>query len=207
MPPRLVIFDMDDVLCHYDLGRRLRALSQISGKTPRDIRAAIWDSGFEDDADSGGYPDADVYLAEFSYRIGHTITRQQWIAARRESMIPSSDVLALAEAIGKVSRLAIYTNNGPIVKSSLAELFPEAAAIFKERYCSYEFGTKKPDPDSFTKLLTTIEISPADTWFIDDKRSNVQGARLAGLKAHHFRSYEALAKDVKNMGYEIAGIA
>ena len=198
---------MDDVLCHYDLGRRLRALSQISGKTPRDIRAAIWDSGFEDDADSGGYPDADVYLAEFSYRIGHTITRQQWIAARRESMIPSSDVLALAEAIGKVSRLAIYTNNGPIVKSSLDELFPEAAAIFKERYCSYEFGTKKPDPDSFTKLLTAIEISPADTWFIDDKRSNVQGARLAGLKAHHFRSYEALAKDVKSMGYEIAGIA
>jgi FMN phosphatase YigB (HAD superfamily) len=207
MPPRLVIFDMDDVLCHYDLGRRLRALSQISGKTPRDIRAAIWDSGFEDDADSGGYPDADVYLAEFSYRIGHTITRQQWIAARRESMIPSSDVLALAQAIGKVSRLAIYTNNGPIVKSSLDELFPEAAAIFRERYCSYEFGTKKPDPDSFTKLLRKIEISPADTWFIDDKRSNVQGAKLAGLKAHHFRSYEALAKDVKSMGYEIAGIA
>ena len=207
MPPRLVIFDMDDVLCHYDLGRRLRALSQISGKMPRDIRAAIWDSGFEDDADSGGYPDADVYLAEFSYRIGHTVTRQQWIAARRESMNPSSDVLALAEAIGKVSRLAIYTNNGPIVKSSLDELFPEAAAIFKERYCSYEFGTKKPDPNSFTKLLTSIEIPPADTWFIDDKRSNVQGARLAGLKAHHFRSYEALAKDVKSMGYEIAGIA
>ena len=198
---------MDDVLCHYDLGRRLRALSQISGKTPRDIRAAIWDLGFEDDADSGGYPDANVYLAEFSYRIGHPITRQNWIAARRESMIPSSDVLALAEAIGKVSRLAIYTNNGPIVKSSLDELFPEAAAIFKERYCSYEFGTKKPDPNSFTKLLTTIKISPADTWFIDDKRSNVQGAKLAGLKAHHFRSYEALAKDVKSMGYEIAGIA
>ena len=207
MPPRLVIFDMDDVLCHYDLGRRLRALSQISGKTPRDIRAAIWDSGFEDDADSGGYPDANVYLAEFSYRIGHPVTRQQWIAARRESMIPSSDVLALAEAIGKFSRLAIYTNNGPIVKSSLDELFPEAAAIFKERYCSYEFGTKKPDPDSFTKLLSQIKISPADTWFIDDKRSNVQGARLAGLKAHHFRSYEALVKEVKSMGFAIAGTA
>ncbi|MBC8037220.1 MAG: HAD-IA family hydrolase [Rhizobiales bacterium] len=207
MPPRLVIFDMDDVLCHYDLGRRLRALAQISGKTPRDIRAAIWDSGFEDDADSGGYPDANVYLAEFSYRIVHPVTRQHWIAARRESMIPSSDVLALAEAIGKISRLAIYTNNGPIVKSSLDELFPEAAAIFKERYCSYEFGTKKPDPNSFTKLLTTIKISPADTWFIDDKRSNVQGAKLAGLKAHHFCSYEALAKDVKSMGFEIAGIA
>jgi putative hydrolase of the HAD superfamily len=205
MPPRLVIFDMDDVLCHYDLGRRLRALSQISGKTPRDIRAAIWDSGFEDDADSGGYPDADVYLAEFSYRIGHTITRRQWIAARRESMIASLDVLALADDIGKTARIAIYTNNGPIVKSSLDELFPEAAAIFRERYCSYEFGTKKPDPQSFTKLLAKISVSPADTWFIDDKRSNVQGARLAGLKAHHFRSYEPLAKEARTLGFEITG--
>ncbi len=205
MPPRLVIFDMDDVLCHYDLGRRLRALSQISGKTPRDIRAAIWDSGFEDDADSGGYPDADVYLAEFSYRIGHTITRQQWIAARRESMIASFDVLTLAESIGTAARIAIYTNNGPIVKSSLDELFPEAAAIFKERYCSYEFGTKKPDPQSFTKLLAKISVAPADTWFIDDKRSNVQGARLAGLKAHHFRSYEPLVKEARSLGFEITG--
>ncbi len=205
MPPRLVIFDMDDVLCHYDLGRRLRALSQISGKTPRDIRAAIWDSGFEDDADSGGYPDADVYLAEFSYRIGHTITRQQWIAARRESMIASFDVLTLAESIATAARIAIYTNNGPIVKSSLDELFPEAAAIFKERYCSYEFGTKKPDPQSFTKLLAKISVAPADTWFIDDKRSNVQGARLAGLKAHHFRSYEPLVKEAKSLGFEITG--
>jgi putative hydrolase of the HAD superfamily len=205
MPPRLVIFDMDDVLCHYDLGRRLRALSQISGKMPRDIRAAIWDSGFEDDADSGGYPDADVYLAEFSYRIGHTITRQQWIAARRESMIASFDVLTLAESIGTAARIAIYTNNGPIVKSSLDELFPEAAAIFKERYCSYEFGTKKPDPQSFTKLLAKISVSPADTWFIDDKRSNVQGARLAGLNAHHFRSYEPLVKEARSLGFEITG--
>ena len=43
------------------------------GKTPRDIRAAIWDSGFEDEADSGGYPDPDTYLTEFGSRIGHPI--------------------------------------------------------------------------------------------------------------------------------------
>ena len=206
MPPQLVIFDMDDVLCHYDLGRRLRALSQISGKTPRDIRAAIWDSGFEDDADTGGYPDADIYLAEFSYRIGHAITRQQWIAARRESMIASSDVLTLAKSVGKTARIAIYTNNGPIVKSSLDELFPEAAAIFRERYCSYEFGTKKPDPNSFTKLLEKINVAPADTWFIDDKKSNVQGALLAGLQAHHFRSYSGLLNEARLLGFEIDGI-
>jgi putative hydrolase of the HAD superfamily len=205
MRPRLVIFDMDDVLCHYDLGRRLRALSQISGKMPRDIRSAIWDSGFEEDADSGGYPDANVYLAEFSHRLGHPITRAQWIAARRESMIPSENVLGLAKVIGKASRIAIYTNNGPIVKNSLDELFPEAGAIFSERYCSYEFGTKKPDPNSFTRLLAALQVQPHETWFIDDKRSNVQGARIAGLQGHHFRSYDLLLKDAKDLGFEFDG--
>ncbi len=74
MKPAVVIFDMDDVLCRYDLGRRLRALARITGQTPRDIRAAIWDSGFEDDADAGGYTDPDHYLSEFGRRVGYPLT-------------------------------------------------------------------------------------------------------------------------------------
>jgi putative hydrolase of the HAD superfamily len=65
MAIQIAIFDLDDVLCRYDLGRRLRVLSQISGKMPRDIRAALWDSGFEDAADAGHYPTPQDYLAEF----------------------------------------------------------------------------------------------------------------------------------------------
>jgi glucose-1-phosphatase len=206
MPPRLVIFDMDDVLCHYDLGRRLRALSKLTGKTPRDIRAAIWDSGFEEDSDSGGYPDEDAYLREFGLRIGHPILRSQWIAARRSAMIASHDVLGLARSIGQISRIAIYTNNGPIVKNSLDELFPEAASIFPEHYCSYEFGTKKPDPESFRRLLRHLNVAPADAWFVDDKRSNVQGARMAGLKAHHFRRFDNLLKEAQDLGLDTGEI-
>ncbi len=200
MAPRLVIFDLDDVLCRYDLGQRLRALSRISGKKPRDIRAAVWDSGFEDDSDAGGYPDAAHYLAEFGRRLGHPITCAQWIAARREAMKPSSDVLDLARCVGKKARLAIYTNNGPLLKLHFDELFPEAAAIFPERYCSYEFATRKPDPNSFLRLLQTLGVEAQDTWFIDDKRSNVQGARIAGLIGHHFRSHASLAADARALG-------
>lgn len=200
MAPRLVIFDMDDVLCRYDLGPRLRALSRISGKTPRDIRAAIWGSGFEDDSDAGGYPDPANYLAEFGRRLGHPITCAEWIAARREAMTPSPEVLELARHIGEKARVAIYTNNGPLLKLHLGEIFPEAAAIFAECYCSYEFATKKPDPNSFRRLLHKLDIAPRDAWFIDDKHSNVQGARMAGLTAHLFRSPAPLAVEAKMLG-------
>lgn len=201
MKPAAVIFDMDDVLCRYDLGRRLRALSRITGLMPRDIRAAIWDSGFEDAADTGGYPDPGEYLAEFRRRLGHPLTREEWVEARREAMQPWPDMLELAARIGGQARIAIYSNNGPLTKAALGEMFPEAAAIFTEHYHSFEFGTKKPDPQSFALLLARMGLEPQDCWFIDDKRSNVTGARMAGLRGHHFRSHGQLVPEVREMGF------
>lgn len=201
MKPDAVIFDMDDVLCRYDLGKRLRVLSRITGQTPRDIRAAIWDSGFEDDADSGGYLDPDHYLCEFGRRIGHPLTRQDWVTARREAMAPWPDMLALARRIGEQARIAIYSNNGPLTKAALPELFPDVAGLFAEQYFSFEFGTKKPDPASFGKLMERMAVRPEQCWFIDDKRSNVAGARMAGLRGHHFRSLAQLMPEVIGLGF------
>jgi HAD superfamily hydrolase (TIGR01509 family) len=202
MKPEAVIFDMDDVLCRYDLGKRLRVLSRITGKMPRDIRAAIWDSGFEDEADSGGYADAEIYLLEFGRRIGHPLTRDDWIAARREAMQPWPDMLALAKRIGEQARIAIYTNNGPLTKAAIADLFPALNGVFPEHYYSFEFGTKKPDPQSFRKLMERMGTQPERCWFIDDKRSNVTGARMAGLRGHHFRNREQLLPEIHALGFD-----
>jgi putative hydrolase of the HAD superfamily len=198
--PRLVIFDMDDVLCHYSLGRRLRYLGQLAGKSARDVQAAIWDSGFEGESDSGGYPDAEDYLREFGERLGYPITRTEWVDARRLSMTPRHDVLSLAKDIGARAELAVFTNNGPVVEQEFETLFPEAAPIFARRFCSYQFATKKPDPAVYTRLLAKLDIPPSETWFVDDKRSNVQGARLAGLRAHHFTGFAPLHAEAAALG-------
>lgn len=192
----IAIFDLDDVLCRYDLGARLRALSRISGKMPRDIRAALWDSGFEDAADAGRYQTAEEYLGEFGSRLGHRITRAEWIAARRDAIVPWPDMLALIRQIAAHQRVALFTNNGPLMKDGLAEVFPEAAEIFgADCYFSFEFLTKKPDPDSYRRLVERLGIPAGNAWFTDDKKSNVEGARIAGLKAHHFVSHDALLQE------------
>jgi glucose-1-phosphatase len=201
--PSLVIFDMDDVLCHYELGKRLRFLADVADTTARDVRAALWDSGFEGESDAGGYPDPDHYLAEFQKRLGFPISKEQWLAARREAMTAREDVLDIAKAIKQDASIAIYTNNGPLVKDNIDYLLPEAAAIFDLRFCSYEFDTKKPDPESFTRLVAFLGRRPEDCWFIDDKKSNVQGARLAGLLGHHFRHAEQLVEDAKELGFRV----
>ncbi len=201
--PALVIFDMDDVLCHYDLGRRLRLLASMAGTTARDVRAALWDSGFEDAADAGAYPQAGDYLAAFNERLGHALTVDEWLSARRVSMVPMAETLAMARAVAMQAEVALFTNNGPLVKGHFAELFPEAAAIFKTVHCSYEFGTKKPDPEAYRRLLERLKHRPEEAFFTDDKRSNVQGARLAGLAAHHFRHAGLLAEELAGLGFTL----
>jgi glucose-1-phosphatase len=203
MKPSLVIFDMDDVLCHYDLGRRLRFLASLADTTARDVRTALWDSGFEGDADAGGYPDPDDYLAEFSKRLGYDITEREWVEARRHAMTANTEVLVIAALLKSQADVAIYTNNGPIVKNNLQTLLPEAALIFSQRFCSYEFGTKKPDPLSFTRLVESLGRKPQDCWFIDDKKSNVEGARIAGLIGHHYRHANLLVEDGRNLGFSL----
>ena len=144
MRPEAVIFDMDDVLCRYDLGKRLRALSRITGQTPRDIRAAIWDSGFEDEADSGGYPDPETYLAEFGqpHRPSHRPGAAGWRPAA-SAMQPWPDMLTSRARSANSRGSPSTTNNGPLTKAALPELFPEAAEIFPEHYHSFEFGDQE----------------------------------------------------------------
>ncbi|MGE0006137.1 MAG: HAD family hydrolase [Parvibaculaceae bacterium] len=197
MAIEIAIFDLDDVLCRYDLGRRLRVLSRVSGKMPRDIRAALWDSGFEDAADAGQYPTPREYLAEFGRRLGHPISRAQWIEARRAAIAPWPDMLSLIRRIAPRTRIALFSNNGPLMKESLAEVFPAAAELFgKDCYFSCEFRTKKPDPESYRRLMAHLGIDPPQAWFTDDKKSNVDGARIAGLHAHHFVSAAQLRRDL-----------
>jgi glucose-1-phosphatase len=201
--PALVIFDMDEVLCQYDLGRRLRRLAAVAGVTARDVRAALWDSGFEGESDAGGFPDSKDYLERFSNSLGYRISVADWVAARRDAMTANEEVLSIARGISKTAPLAVYTNNGPLVKENFPKLLPEAHGIFQWHFCSYEFGTKKPDPESFTRLLKVMNRAPSECWFIDDKKSNVEGARIAGLAAHHYQSPERLRDEARTFGFDV----
>jgi putative hydrolase of the HAD superfamily len=199
--PALVIFDMNDVVCRYDLGRRISVLSRYSGVEEGKIRARIWDSGFEDQSDCGRFPDAQGYLQEFCRRIEARITVAEWIEACRLSIAPDEEVLALAKDIGRGIRMALFSNNGPLMKASLAEIFPQAHEIFgNEFYCSYEFGAAKPNPESYKRLTARIGFRAGQCYYIDDRISNIEGAVKAGLRSHHFTSAAILAADARALG-------
>ena len=93
-----VVFDMDGVLSHHRRERRLALLASWSGRSPGAIHAAIWGSGFEDEAERG-LVSVDDYLKGFGERLRCPLTAAEWVEARKATTEPDLAMLALARQL------------------------------------------------------------------------------------------------------------
>ena len=154
---RMVVFDMDDVLCRYRIERRLALLASWSGQTPEAIRTAIWGSGFEDEAERGGRS-ADDYSLGFGERMHYPLSASQWVEARRVAMEPDQAVLALARQLRRACPVGMFTNNPWLLQRHIAEVFPAVPDLFGLRAVfSAELGRSKPGPEAFRRHCQLIE--------------------------------------------------
>nr|WP_208407189.1 HAD family phosphatase [Amycolatopsis granulosa] len=62
---------------------------------------------------------------------------------------------------------------------------------FRVRVFSGDVGVAKPDPEIFELLVARLGVPAGDCVFFDDRQSNVDGARAAGLRAHRWDGAEA----------------
>jgi HAD superfamily hydrolase (TIGR01509 family) len=199
-PISLVLFDMDDVLSHYDRAARVECLAECTGRTPAAVRRAIWESGLESRADAGTIGDGS-YLMELGELLSSPVSRADWLIARRASMSPNVDVLALAQAVSARCRIAVLTNNCRMVAEHIRYLSPAVAELFGDRiYASATFGAAKPAEEVFLRCLDALDAKPGETLFVDDLEENVKGAIGAGLKGHHFTCAETLAIELRRVG-------
>jgi putative hydrolase of the HAD superfamily len=196
-----VIFDFDGVLSAYDRHERLADISRISGLDSATILDRIWDSGFEDAADSGKYPDDISYLTAFNDHLGYQLSRDEWIASRAAAMQHWPDMHDLATGLCEHYKLAMLTNNGPLTKTAFDRLAPETAELFGDRaFFSCDFGTKKPDGKIFEQVANRLGSEPTDCIFIDDKRRHCDGACEVGMTGVLFNGIDDLKHQLVRLG-------
>ena len=202
---RAIVFDMDGVLCRYRIERRLALLSALSGRGPEAIRAAIWTSGFEDEAERG-LISADDYLREVGARLGYPLSAAQWVEARRVAIDPDAEMLSLARQLGRDRPVGMFTNNPLLLKRHIAEVFPAIADIFGPRAVfSSELGRTKPDPEAFRRLAARLAVTPPELLYFDDDASYVAGAREAGIAAHRAEGADSVRAALATHGITLAG--
>ena len=188
----LVLFDLDDVLVDYSHEVRCRTLGERIGREADAVRAALFESGLERQADLGRIDPEDV-LRVLSETLAAPVTLADCVAARAVAMTPRLALGDLIAALAARCRLAVLTNNGLMVRDHFATLCPPFAAHFAGAvHCSAMYGIAKPDPAVFAHCAEALGVAPSRVLFIDDKAENAAGAVRAGMSGHHYQGIAGL---------------
>lgn len=95
-----------------------------------------------------------------------------------------------ARAAGVI--VAMGTNQNPVRGRFMLENLPYAKH-FDALFHSWQIGHAKPDPAFYSHIVESLGVKPHQAVFVDDLRSNVLGARRAGLRAIQFHLLETHA--------------
>jgi len=64
--------------------------------------------------------------------------------------------------------------------------------LFVKTFYSNEIGLRKPNPDSFQKVLKLAGIKASETLFVDDRKENIEGAASVGLRTFLYNEGDSL---------------
>jgi len=112
--------------------------------------------------------------------------------------IPGSVALLERLAAGGVPLYAI--TNYPAQAFPMAQKTFSFLTLFRDIAVSGYEKVMKPDAELFNILFRRNNITPQQAIFIDDSVKNVDAARGLGLHAIHFRSSDALERELMELG-------
>lgn len=200
----LFIFDMDDVLYGYDWRVRMAGMTELTGLSLEQLQGKWWHEHGELAAEAGGFATAGEYLAAFNDAIGVEVLEADWVRIRGSAMQPWRKSIAAVRRAAEFGRVTLLTNNGPLTGKYLAQLAPELVPVFggDHLFTSSDYGARKPEPEVFLGVLERYGVAANDTFFADDMRENIAGARSVGITAHHFTTATALLEAIEEFAAE-----
>ena len=206
LPPRLVIFDLDDTLCDYAGARdqRLRiafgqALALVRAREARttgalpsapllaktpNLEALIAASIAIHPHGTDHFPDL---LRSYGVSAEAAASAAAWYRANRfHGLRLFADAVATLEAVRAAQpnrRIGLITNGPADVQRAKIDLLG-IEPLLDFALISGELGVEKPDPAIFHEALRRAGATPEEAIFVGDSPDHdIAGARAAGIRA------------------------
>ena len=183
-----IIFDLGKVLLNLDFDASIIAFQDLGlGKDVLNSQQAYADPVFYE-LETGK-----VTPEEFRSRIRQILNNPNLSNLQIDSAwsamildIPTHRVKVIHE-LKKNYKLYIFSNTNQIHIEGLWEKFKteygfEFSSLFVKDYYSHEIHERKPDIQSYEKVISLAQINPEETLFIDDLGKNIIAAQKTGLK-------------------------
>lgn len=199
---KTVIFDLGNVLIHFDAARAARRFSREARVSFEKVWKHFFTSRIEKAYTRGEITTREFYLhakRAFHSQINFSTFSKLW----NDIFWENRGVRPILKRLGAHYPLYLISNTNALHFNHVKREFPEIFRHFKKTFPSHVVGHRKPDPRIFWKVLRTIRLAPEETVFIDDMPNFVEAARKVGMKGIRFRSNAQLKRELRKLGVEV----
>lgn len=196
---RWLLLDASGVLFTMHHGARLRSIAARCdpSMTSGHIDRTIWRSGLDGLFDAGYFSETEILdelTRRFGYRGSVADLREDWCAG----FTLVDELLDLIDELAPAVRLAVLSDNGPLLLASIPARFPRLFRAAEHIVFSCEMGVCKPARLAFETAIATLKVTDrTEVLFVDDLDSNCVAARRLGLRAHQFSSTQRLRQALR----------
>jgi putative hydrolase of the HAD superfamily len=191
-PVKNIIFDLGGVLLNINY--------QLTRKAFEDLGVVDFDAYYTQHAANPLFENLEVGTIEpegfyeaLREATGLTLTNSQIETAWNAMLLdfPVERLHWLSQIKSKYN-IYLFSNTNAIHYNAFINIYTQLAPqlgldtrfehFFKTAYYSHKLGQRKPEVAAFEAVIQDAKLDPAQTLFIDDTISNIEGAQKAGLQ-------------------------
>lgn len=198
---KAVIFDLGNVLIHFDAVRSARRFARKAEVPFKEVWAHFFTSKVEK-AYTRGEISTRVFFNHarkaFNSKLDFKTFSRLWNDIFRENR----GMHAVLKKLSRRYPLYLISNTNALHFDHVRQTYPHIFRHFRRAFPSHRMGCRKPDPRIYWKTLRAIRLRPEETVFIDDMPPFVESAKKVGMNGIRFRSNKQLIRDLRRLGVE-----
>lgn len=185
-----IIFDLGGVLLNLDFVGSRHAFIKLGIPQIDDLFRNTQEDSFWKQYETGRLDDGQFVAAARKLALNGTSDEDIIMAWNSMLLDFPKERVELLDSLKNKYRLFLFSNTNSLHLQCFHKTFREVhgremESLFEKAWYSHVINRRKPDVEAFRFIVEDSGLQAAETLFIDDSLSNVEGARRAGLQAKH----------------------
>ena len=187
-----IIFDLGGVLLNLNYQLTRKAFENLGVANFNDLYTQHHANPLFEQLEVGAI-EPDEFYNQLRKATGLTLSYAQLETAWNAMLLDfPTDRLQWLDQIKNKYNIYLFSNTNAIHYNAFTTIYAQTAHLvglnpnfnhfFKEAHYSHTLGQRKPEVAAFEAVLAKSDLDPAQTLFIDDTISNIEGAQKVGLQ-------------------------
>jgi putative hydrolase of the HAD superfamily len=197
---KVVVFDLGNVIFDISFDRMYGYWAERNGVSVKQLRERlVFDEVYCQFERGEIEPDTyrDYAISKLGIDMDYSEFDRGWNSIYLD-VLPG--IVDLVKALHSEYSLVVLTNTNAIHADAWEKRYASILQYFDLLFCSFEMGTRKPEPMIFKRMLEALGIEPGRVLFFDDKEENVAGANACGINAVRVGSSEHIIHELERRG-------